>query len=80
MFPSATSPNDTHWTSVYLCEYAAQSRFRRTVNRLLVRAESVHQLERAIHYGPIRADRGRRRKELFLISGALGSAAKRSLS
>jgi len=31
----------------------------------------VHQLERAIHYGPIRADRGRRRDELVLISGAL---------
>jgi hypothetical protein len=41
------------------------------VNRLLVRGESVHQLERAIHYGPIRADRGRRREELALISGAL---------
>ena len=36
-----------------------------------VRGESVHQLERAIHYGPIRADRGRRRDELVLISGAL---------
>jgi TnpA family transposase len=59
------------WTSVYLCDYAAQPPFRRTVNRLLVRGESVHQLERAIHYGPIRADRGRRREELVLISGAL---------
>jgi hypothetical protein len=36
-----------------------------------VRGESVHQLERATHYGPIRADRGRRREELVLISGAL---------
>jgi len=33
--------------------------------------ESVHQLQRAIHYGPIRAHRGRRREELSLISGAL---------
>jgi TnpA family transposase len=59
------------WTTIYLCDYAAQPPFRRSVNRLLVRGESVHQLERAIHYGPIRADRGRRREELVLISGAL---------
>jgi len=59
------------WHTVYLCDYAAQPPFRRSVNRLLVRGESVHQLERAIHYGPIRADRGRRREELVLISGAL---------
>src|SRR5580704_2759386 len=59
------------WHTVHLCDYAAQPPFRRTVNRLLVREESVHQLERAIHYGPIRADRGRRRDELVLISGAL---------
>ena len=39
--------------------------------QLLVRGESVHQLQRAIHYGPIRAHRGRRREELALISGAL---------
>jgi TnpA family transposase len=59
------------WTTVYLCDYAAQPPFRRTINRLLVRGESVHELERVIHYGPIRADRGRRRDELVLISGAL---------
>jgi TnpA family transposase len=59
------------WRTVYLCDYCAQSAFRRTINRLLVRGESVHQLQRAIHYGPIRADRGRRREELSLISGAL---------
>ena len=38
---------------------------------LLVRGESVHQLQRANHYGPIRADRGPRREELALVSGAL---------
>jgi len=59
------------WLAVYLCDYTAQPAFRRTINRLLVRGESVHQLQRAIHYGPIRADRGRRREELSLISGAL---------
>jgi TnpA family transposase len=59
------------WRTVYLCDYTAQPAFRRTINRLLVRGESVHQLQRAIHYGPIRAHRGRRREELTLISGAL---------
>jgi Tn3 transposase DDE domain len=36
-----------------------------------VRGESVHQLERVIHTGPIRSDRGRRGDEKVLISGAL---------
>ena len=40
------------WDSVYLCDYAAQPPFRRSVNRILVRGESVHQLERVIHDGP----------------------------
>jgi len=52
-------------------DYAAQPPFRRSVNRLLVRGESVHQLERVIHAGPIRYDRGRRRDERVMISGAL---------
>jgi TnpA family transposase len=59
------------WDSVYLCDYAAQPPFRRSVNRVLVRGESVHQLERVIHAGPIRFDRGRRRDEKIMISGAL---------
>jgi TnpA family transposase len=59
------------WDSVYLCDYAAQPTFRRSVNRILVRGESVHQLERVIHSGPIRVDRGRRRDEKVMISGAL---------
>ena len=59
------------WRTVYLCDYSAQADFRRSINRLLVRGESVHQLQRAIHYGPIRAHRGRRREELALISAAL---------
>jgi hypothetical protein len=42
-----------------------------SVNRILVRGESVHQLERIIHAGPIRVDRGRRRDEKVMISGAL---------
>jgi TnpA family transposase len=59
------------WDSVYLCDYAAQPPFQRSVNRILVRGESVHQLERVIHAGPIRVDRGRRRDEKVMISGAL---------
>ncbi len=59
------------WDSVYLCDYAAQPPFRRSVNRILVRGESVHQLERVIHAGPIRVDRGRRQDEKVMISGAL---------
>jgi TnpA family transposase len=59
------------WDSVYLCDYAAQAPFRRSVNRILVRGESVHQLERIIHAGPIRVDRARRRDEKVMISGAL---------
>jgi TnpA family transposase len=59
------------WGAVYLCDYSAQEPFRRSVNRLLDRGESVHQLARIIHTGPIRSDRGRRREEKILISGAL---------
>jgi hypothetical protein len=55
----------------YLCDYSAQEPFRRNIHRILVRGESVHQLERVIHTGPIRSDRGRRREEKVLISGAL---------
>src|ERR1700722_2970114 len=57
--------------SVYLCDYAAQPPFPRSGNRILGRGESVHQLERVIHSGPIRVDRGRRRDEKVMISGAL---------
>jgi catechol 2,3-dioxygenase-like lactoylglutathione lyase family enzyme len=51
-------------------KYAAQPPFRRGVNRILVRGESVHHFERVIHAGPIRIDRGRRRDEKVMISGA----------
>ena len=59
------------WDTVYLCDYAAQPPFLRSVNRILVRGESVHELERVIHAGPLRYDRGRRRDEKVMISGAL---------
>jgi len=31
------------WGAVYLCDYAAQQPFRRSIHRILVRGESVHQ-------------------------------------
>jgi TnpA family transposase len=40
------------WDSVYLCDYAAQPPFRRSVNRILVRWESVHQLRAGHSRGP----------------------------
>ena len=56
----------------YTCATTRHSRhFVASVNRLLVRGESVHQLERVIHTGPIRYYRGRRRDEKIMISGAL---------
>ena len=52
-------------------ELGNDERRRVRVNRLLDRGESVHQLARIIDTGPIRSDRGRRREEKILISGAL---------
>ena len=37
---------------------------------MLNRSESVHQLQRAVYYGRIAAERGRRRDELRAISGS----------
>lgn len=56
--------------SVFLCDYFANDGFRREIHTLLNRGESVHQLQRAIYYGRIAAERGRRRDELKAISGA----------
>ena len=39
--------------------------------RILNRGESVHTLQRIIHYGSIAAARGRRHEELLAISGSL---------
>ena len=56
--------------SVFLCDYFTNDAFRREIHTLLNRGESVHQLQRAIYYGRITAERGRRRDELKSISGA----------
>jgi hypothetical protein len=45
------------------------------VLRILNRGESVHTLQRVIHFGSIAASRGRRREELVAISGALSLLA-----
>jgi TnpA family transposase len=42
------------WGTVYLCDYAGQASFRRNIHRILVRGESVHQLERVIPAVPCR--------------------------
>lgn len=56
--------------SVFLCDYFSNDTFRREIHTLLNRGESVHLLQRAIYYGRITAERGRRRDELKSISGA----------
>lgn len=49
---------------------ATTSPFRREIHTLLNRGESVHQLQRAVYFGRISAERGRRRDELKAISGS----------
>ena len=56
--------------SVFLCDYFTNDAFRREIHTLLNRGESVHLLQRAIYYGRVTAERGRRRDELRSISGA----------
>lgn len=56
--------------SVYLCDYFTKEDFRREIHTLLNRGESVHQLQRAVYYGRLAAERGRRRDELKAISGS----------
>lgn len=56
--------------SVYLCDYFTKEPFRREIHTLLNRGESVHQLQRAVYYGRISPERGRRRDELKAISGS----------
>jgi TnpA family transposase len=61
--------------SLFLCDYLSNEAFRREVLRILNRGESVHTLQRVIHYGSIAASRGRRREELVAISGSLSLLA-----
>jgi TnpA family transposase len=57
--------------TIYLCDLLSNPRFRRELQRVLNQGESVHELQRAIHNGPIHAKHGRSRDELTAISGAL---------
>jgi TnpA family transposase len=57
--------------SLYLCDYFTSEPFRRTINRILVHGEAVHQLQRAIYMGAFSKPRGQREEELFAISGSL---------
>ncbi|MBL8517565.1 MAG: Tn3 family transposase [Burkholderiales bacterium] len=57
--------------SLYLCDYFASEPFRRTINRILVHGEAVHQLQRSIYQGSFSKPRGQREDELFAISGSL---------
>jgi TnpA family transposase len=56
--------------TVFLCDYFTIESFRREIHTLLNRGESVHQLQRVIYDGKIRAERGRRREEMKAISGS----------
>jgi TnpA family transposase len=56
--------------TLFLCDYFANPAFRREIHTLLNRGESVHQLQRAIYYGKIAHDRGRRTDEMKAISGS----------
>jgi TnpA family transposase len=61
--------------TLFLCDYLSNELFRREVLRILNRGESVHTLQRVIHFGSIAASRGRRREELVAISGSLSLLA-----
>src|SRR2546425_12836135 len=56
--------------TLFLCDYFSNEEFRREIHTLLNRGESVHQLQRAIYYGRLAAERGRRRDEIRAISGS----------
>lgn len=56
--------------TIFLCDYMTNPEFRRELHTLLNRGESVHQLQRAIHFGRLAPERGRRSDELKTISGA----------
>ena len=56
--------------TIFLCDYFSKPHFRREMHTLLNRNESVHQLQRAVHFGRIGTQRGRRSDELVAISGS----------
>jgi TnpA family transposase len=56
--------------TAFLCDYFTNRAFRRELHTLLNRGEAVHQLQRAIYYGKVAPERGRRPDEMVAISGA----------
>lgn len=56
--------------TIFLCDYFSKPHFRREMHTLLNRNESVHQLQRAVHFGRIGTQRGRRHDEMVAISGS----------
>jgi Tn3 transposase DDE domain len=44
--------------TLFLCDFMSNEVFRREVLRILNHGESVHTLQRAIHFGSIAAARG----------------------
>jgi len=56
--------------TIFLCDYFSNRSFRREMHAVLNRGESVHQLQRTVYAGRIDPKRGRRRDELWAISGA----------
>lgn len=56
--------------TLFLCDYFSNAEFRREIHTILNRGESVHQLQRAVYFGKVSPERGRRRDEMIAISGA----------
>jgi TnpA family transposase len=56
--------------TLFLCDYFSNTEFRREIHTVLNRGESVHQLQRAVYFGRVSPERGRRRDEMIAISGA----------
>lgn len=57
--------------TLHLCDYFSNTDFRREVLRILHHGESMHALQRTIHFGGMAAARARRHEELLAISGSL---------
>lgn len=56
--------------TLFLCDYFSNTAFRHEIHTILNRGESVHQLQRAVYYGKVAPERGRRRDEMIAISGS----------
>ena len=55
---------------MFLCDYLTNEDFRRAIQSILNRGESVHALQRAILTGRLAPERGRRKEEMWAISGS----------